>query len=340
MMTKSWGRFRVLALIPLVGWAGLAAGQTPTPTVTPSATSTPLVLPFNPDLDDNGLVNAIDLLFYIQAWQAIDFVEPTPTPVSYILTGIVSSSSPGLGIQGARVIAGTATQLTGAQGFYQLLLVNSDIDTLLVHKDGFQDAEIPIAIEFPVTLISPILFPLGAPTFTPTSTGTPTETPTTAASVTPTASSTPTRTPTATGSILPTPTRTRTPTRTPTSTRTPTPSRTQTPTRTLTPTTIPLLGVWEGKLNPEGGTIYNNTSVAWTVLSATRANALILSRNLTGPYDLSLSNGVVFNGTNEEGSALFLEMLWDGANHLSGDFDIFIPTIGQEQGPVVMDRTP
>lgn len=103
---------------------------------------------------------------------------------------------------------------------------------------------------------------------------------------------------------------------------------------------LPLLGTWEGKLNPEGGTIYNNTSINWTVLSATRANALILSRNLTGLYDLSLANEVIFNGTHPDGSAVVLEMLWDESDRLLGGFDLFIPGLGQEQGPVVMDRTP
>ena len=309
----------------------IGATETATPSLT--ITSTPLVLDFNPDLDHNGVLNAEDLLLYIRTWRVAGFIRPTPTPPFTTLTGIVSSASTGFGLSDAWVIAGTAAALSRQFGFYQLLSVRTDIGSMQVTKDEFELLELSYVPQHPALVLNPVLYPVGFPTFTPTTV--PTETLTPSPSFSPTPNPSFSRTPTPVASpVSPTPTFTRTPT------HTLTPTRTRTPRPTATPTVVELLGIWRGDLNPGGGgAVYNDTDITWEVTGAGAATASILNRTYSGGYTLSQAGAVFFAVTNENGT-LELNMTWNGADGLSGTFFLSIPGIGQDEGPVVMSRTP
>ena len=314
-----------------------SATETPSPTTT--FTSTPVILNFNPDLDDNGVVNAEDLLQYIRAWHLVSFVLPTPTPPFTTLTGVVRSTSTELGLQNAWIIAGTAAQLSQAFGFYQIPLVQTDTQTVLVNKDGYQMAEFLFEPDFPVTLFNPVLYPLGFPTFTPSPTPEVSSTPTPSRSPTPDPSWTATPSPTRTTAQA---TSTRTATPTPTFTNTRTPSLTRTPTNTPTPTVVPLLGFWQGKLNPNGGTVITNTDITWTVTGANQATAEVLEIIFTGAYTFTPPGSVHFNVINGQ-DAIQLDMTWNGANGLSGTFDLSVfsrQPFGRDTGDAVLSRNP
>ncbi|MCA9437609.1 MAG: hypothetical protein KC978_17630, partial [Candidatus Omnitrophica bacterium] len=148
---------------------------TPTSTFTPS--NTPLLLGYNPDLDNSGDVDPVDLLLLVRAWRYRDLLYPEPSPRFAPILGFVVSASSNLGIASATLIAGTDFTLSSpTNGFFRLANVPTDTTTLLVQKDGFQTLERSIAHPY-ANLILPLL-PIGFPTFTPTATFTLTNTPT------------------------------------------------------------------------------------------------------------------------------------------------------------------
>jgi hypothetical protein len=300
--------------------------QTATPTetdivsATPTATATPLVLDYDPDLSRDGQIDAEDMVLLIRAWQVRNLLvlTPTPTPLYVAVSGFVSSASDNAVLSGATVLAGSATAETSVNGLFEMAQVQTDTVSISASKEGFQVATLPFVPDFPVTIFSLVLYPAG---FVPP---TPTSTPTLSLAPTPTSTGT---------SLVPTPTFTRTVTATPTPTKT----RTATPTRTITPTPTPvqLLGTWNGDLQ---GSFFIGTDLIWTVTSGTSATAQIGRpipiASFSGSYTLGPGMMVNYHGTNGA-SDLTLDMTWDGADAMTdGTYSTTIEGTGSDSGSI------
>jgi len=308
----------------------------PSATETPTSSPTPGVFPFNPDLNGDGRIDAQDLLAYIRTWRLVSTVHPTPTPPFTTVTGIVKSASTGFGVAQAWVIAGTAATLSQQFGFYQIGVVRTDTGLLLVHKDGFEEAEFSLEVEFPVTLLSPVIFPLGFPTFTPSPSPSTSMTPTPTRTQSSGATSSPTPTPSVTQTSAQ-PTASRTSTASPTRTSTPTQTRTRTPTATAT--TVPILGVWNGNLN---GDSFVNTDITLTILDSRNAYAQVLDFEFSGPYTFTPPGSIYFQVT-RDADAIELDLTWNGGNAMTGTFDLSLFSAAPflwDIGTVVFTRMP
>lgn len=300
----------------------LTLSATTTATWTPTLTATPIILGFNPDLDQDGWIEPDDLLLLIRAWQLRDFlvVTPTATPPFVEARGFVTSASDSQVLAGASILAGTASGTTNLNGLFELAKVRSDTTLLSAGKEGFQVLTVPFEVQFPIVLFNLSLYPVGFPTRTVTAT----PTGTLAATATPTPSG---------GTLTRTPTPTRTVTRTPSPTATP--SRTRTRTVTRTPTPVQLLGTWNGDLN---GSLFNGTDLVWTVTSGTQATAQIGKPNpialFTGTYTILGGSSVSYSGANGT-SDLHLQMTWDGADAMfNATFSTTIDGFGSDSGTV------
>lgn len=320
----------ILLLLFVLGAHGQETTETPTLTETPTATRTPVVLGYDPDLDGDGEVDPTDLLLMVQAWRVRDFIPPSPTPAFAPLLGFVVSAQSNLGVASATIIAGSDFALTSTtNGFFRIDQVRTDIEGIVVHKDGFQTLEMELDHPFPNLILS--LFPNGFPTFTPTPSQTPTATRTFTPLPSQSSMATPTLTPTGAPSSTPTPTAT--PTRTPT--RTPTPSR--------TPTPVPIAGNWIGKLN---GTVLVGADITWTVHNGFQATAFARQVEYTGIYFFLNDSRVRFDGVGGT-DAILLEMTWNGADQFTeGQYSITFPNPGpgggslSDSGVFTLDRSP
>jgi len=305
----------ILMIVSLMVITDSGFAQTETPAFIP------VLLDYDPDLSQDNVIDASDLLLFLQAWEIRDVaaVRPSPTPAYAQIQGFVTSASTNFGVSGATVIAGTGSVISGVNGHFILDQVRMDTTSIQVARDGFQQQEQLFSIVYPMSLVNVVLYPLGMAT--PTGSPSPSMTETPALSATITTSPTPT---------LPGPSRTHTGTLTPTATRT----RTSSP----TPTVPPLLGLWRGDLM---GEVFIGTDLRWNVVEGGNLQALAEIGGspplvaFIGTYQLS-GNQVTYTGNSFEGDELQLSMTWDGSNTmLNGTFNIQITGNSPDSGSVV-----
>jgi formylglycine-generating enzyme required for sulfatase activity len=144
-------------------FVGTAAAQTATPTPAP----------FELDLNSDGDIDARDLIRFLEGWQLRELITPTPTPPSTFLQGFVRSAEDLSAIQGARVVAGTATTFSLSDGFYQIPQALTGMGLLQAEKAGFIPFATSLIFTAPLMNLTLELVPLATATPSPTPSPTP-----------------------------------------------------------------------------------------------------------------------------------------------------------------------